>query len=149
MLASCNDQTTLKLVVTFSIRRGLASGAGDHTRFRFLNHPASLVSFGIETDRDTREELLLPAAGSCCGWTTTSCSSCSRSEEEANFLSLLIGSPAAGSLRTGAGGARGGFPDPPATTCPELSYITSFSFGGDVFLKGANREIEREIFFDF
>ena len=58
MLASC-AQTTLKLVVTFSIRPGLASRAGDHTRFRFLNHPASLVSFGIETERDTLEEVLL------------------------------------------------------------------------------------------
>ena len=116
------------------------------TLFRFLNQPARRVSFGIETDRDTFEEVLEGSRSS--GEDMISTSSWSRSEEEANFLSRLMGSPA-GSLRTGAGGARGGFPDPPATTWPELSYITSFSFAGAVFLKGANKEIEREIFFDF
>ena len=29
-----------------------------HTRFRFLNQPASLVSLGIDTERDTLEGLL-------------------------------------------------------------------------------------------
>ena len=103
----------------------------------------------METERDTLELGLAPAAGSGAGKPiATSFSSWSRSEEEANFLSLdMAASP--GSLLTGAGGARGGFPEPPGTTWPALSYITSFSLGAAVFLKGARREIEREIFLDF
>ena len=87
-----------------------------HTRFRFLNQPASRVSLGMETDRDTLDEILAGPRSS--GDDITSPSSWRRSEEEANFLSLdIIGS--AGIFLIGAGGARGGLPE--WTIWPELS----------------------------
>ena len=82
-----------------------------YTLFRFLNQPASLVSFGIETDLETLDDDF----GSSVGEMTISFSSLSRSEEEANFLSLVM----FGWTRR-AGGGRGGLPEC-GTWFPELS----------------------------
>ena len=51
---------------------------------RFLNHPANLVSFGMETDLETFDEVLEVRSS---GDDMTSPSSWRRSEEDANFLS--------------------------------------------------------------
>ena len=114
-----------------------------HTLFRFLNQPARRVSFGIETDLDTFEDTGL---GSWSGATTTTPSSRSRSDDEANFFSLVM--VGGWTLREGCGGGRGGFPLC-WTWLPALSYTTSFSLALCFGLKGVNREMDRDIFLEF
>ena len=83
--------------------------------FLFLNHPASLVSFGMDTDLETLEFCFV--CGDACSEypedIEMSFSSCRRLDEDANFLSFDIGvcSRAAVLFLLGGGGAREGLPD--------------------------------------